>query len=100
MNKIGFDIGDDRKLKGKILDAQHIQEAKKIERGVMGWLLGIGTEKPGNVAGFAVVASFILFGAVLLFAIDTPSLSKKDALLIVAGFISLGLGFLFGRATS
>jgi hypothetical protein len=28
------------------------------------------------------------------------AVTKKDALLIVAGFISLSLGFLFGRSTS
>ena len=98
MSKI--DIGDDTRLKGKLIDAEHQQATQRLSRGLMGWIFGLGNEKPGNIAGFVVVASLLLFGLVLAYGSDSPSLSKKDVLLIVAGFISVSLGFLFGRATS
>jgi hypothetical protein len=71
-----------------------------MDMGLVGRLFGSVAHIPGNVAGIAVIASFILFTIVLLFVPDGPSLSKKDALLIVASFISLSLGFLFGRSSS
>jgi hypothetical protein len=48
-------FSQDRKIQGKILDAKHDQESKKLSRGIMGWILGIGDEKPGNLVAFAIV---------------------------------------------
>ena len=92
-------LPQDPKIAGKIIDAEHEQASRRIERGMMGWLLGSGSEKPGNIAGFVVVVSFFLFGGLLIWGLDTPSLSKKDALLLVASFITLSLGYIFGRST-
>jgi hypothetical protein len=74
-------------------------KAKAREIGWMGIFLGAASEKPGNIAGFVVIASFILFAAVMIWGSEGSSISKKDALLIIAGFISLSLGFLFGHVT-
>jgi hypothetical protein len=91
---------DDREIAK--LNALHAHKAteKRMDMGLIGRLFGSSVQIPGNVAGLVVTASFILFGFVLFWLPDTPSLSKKDALTIVGGFITLGLGFLFGRTTS
>ena len=83
-----------------VLAQRHASEAQQRDMGWLGRVFGSVGHTPGNVAALAVTASFILFAIVLFWVPDTPSLSKKDALTIVAGFISLALGFLFGRTTS
>jgi hypothetical protein len=71
-----------------------------MDMGLIGRIFGSVTEKPGNIAGFAMIVFSVMFAAVLFWGADTPSLSRKDALVLVGGFISLTLGFIFGRSTS
>jgi hypothetical protein len=66
----------------------------------MGRIFGSAAEKPGNIAGFAIIAFSGMFALVLFFGSDTPSLTKKDALALIGGFISLAFGFIFGRSTA
>lgn len=66
----------------------------------MGWLFGMGAEKPANIAGFAIVVCFILIAALAIWMPDSPTFTKKDAVLIFVGIISLALGFLFGRGSA
>jgi hypothetical protein len=35
----------------------HRETTQKTERGVMGWVFGMGSEKPGNIAGFSLPRS-------------------------------------------
>jgi hypothetical protein len=89
----------DREIARLNLTQEHASRSKRMDMGLLGRIFGSTAHAPGNVAGVVVLASFALFAVVLFWVQDTPSLSKKDALLIVASFISLGLGFLFGRNT-
>ena len=57
-------------------------------------------EKPGNITAFVLVVSFLPFGLILVFGTDTQSITKQDELLMVGGFITVALGFVFGRSTS
>ena len=95
-----LELPQDPILASKVVDL----EARKHERwqdgGLMSGIFGFSAEKPGNIAGFVLVISFALFGCVLMWGSDTQSISKKDELIIIAGFISLALGFVFGRSTS
>jgi hypothetical protein len=91
---------DDREIARLNITQEHASKSKAMDMGLIGRIFGSVAHIPGNVAGLAVVASFVLFAIVLLWVPDSASLSKKDALVIVAGFISLSLGFLFGRSTS
>ena len=91
---------DDREIAQINITQEHASRSQKMDMGYMGRLFGSIQHKPGNIAGFVVVSSFILLAIVLIWVPDTPSLTKKDALLIVGGFISLGLGFLFGRSSN
>lgn len=79
---------------------RHKTEEKKMDMGILGRIFGSTAQTPGNVAALAVTISFILFAVVLIWVPDSASISKKDALTIVGGFITLALGFLFGRTTS
>lgn len=65
----------------------------------MGMLFGGATEKPGNIAGFAILISFIGIMA-LLIAPESASFPKREALTLFGGIITGALGYLFGRATS
>ena len=90
----------DKALAAKLIDAQKEQQARKMEVGYLGHVFGEALNKPGNIAGFLIVVLVLLMGAILIFMQETPSLSKKDALTVVGGFISVTLGFVFGRTTS
>ena len=94
-----FELPNDPKLAEKALDFQSQETQRRQDMGLFGTLFGGISQKPGNIAGFAVVASFALFACVMILGTDSGSLSRKDALLIVAGFISLSLGFLFGNSS-
>lgn len=66
----------------------------------MSAMFGLSSEKPGNIAAFVLIVSFVLFGCVLIWGADAPSISKKDELVMIGGFITVSLGFVFGRSTS
>jgi hypothetical protein len=91
---------DDREIDRLNALHAHKSREKQIDMGFIGKLFGSVTEKPGNIAGFAIIAFCLMFAGVLVFGVDTPSLSKKDELVLIGGFISLTLGFIFGRSTS
>lgn len=91
-------LPNDKELASQMLALDYKLRTK--DRGLMGYIFGASTEKSGNIAGFAIIVFSLMFAAVLFWGQDTTSLSKKDELLIVGGFVSLALGFLFGRTTS
>jgi hypothetical protein len=95
-----LELPQDPILAAKVVDL----EARKHERwqkgGWMSTMFGFSTEKPGNIAAFVLLVSFVLFGCVLMWGVDAPSISKKDELSMIGGFIALALGFVFGRSTS
>lgn len=95
-----FDLPESHELQGKLIEGQLVNEQKREERGVMGRFWGGGSEKPGNIAGFVIIVFAIMFACVLLWGTDTASLSRKDSLVIIGGFITLALGFIFGRSSS
>lgn len=67
---------------------------------MLGKIFGSSSEKAGNVAGFAVVVSFMGAIIVMIWMPDGGSISKKDAALAFTGIITLALGFLFGRGSA
>jgi hypothetical protein len=83
--------------KGRV---QRSHEDRKLERGAMGWLFGMGAEKPANIAGFAIVVSFVAAIITVIWMPDADSFTRKDAVLIFVGIITLALGFLFGRGSA
>jgi hypothetical protein len=91
---------DDREIARLNALHAHKSKEKQIEMGLIGKLFGSVAEKPGNIAGLIMIAFCLMFGGVLMWGNDAPSLSKKDELVLIGGFISLTLGFIFGRSTS
>jgi hypothetical protein len=96
MNRI--DVPSDRKLQGKILDAQHEQQSKKISRGVMGWLLGIGDEKPGNLVGFSIIVACLMIVALGMLPFP-PDVPRRELIMLIAAIIPGALGYYFGFLT-
>ena len=78
----------------------HVQQqaAKKLEIGWMGLVFGHAAEKPGNIAGAAMLLGFI---GIIVVAIWMPEGASKSGLLTLFGSVITGsVGFVFGRSTS
>jgi glycerol uptake facilitator-like aquaporin len=56
-------------------------------------------DKPGNIAGAAIVASFFVLVVILIVSAKDPNF-KTDALIpVFTGIITLALGYLFGKGS-
>lgn len=75
-----------------------LQQAKKLEIGLIGLIFGDAAEKPGNIAAAAIVLSFIMF-IVLVYAPDSSAFPKSQAMTLLGSVITGALGFLFGRSS-
>jgi hypothetical protein len=95
-----LELPHDRILASKVVDLEARKHERWQEGGWMSAMFGFSVEKPGNIAAFVLVVSFVLFGCVLMWGADTTSVSKKDELVMIGGFITVALGFVFGRSTS
>ena len=92
---------DDKEIAKLNVSYAHALREKTTDMGLLGHIFGGSVaQKPGNIAGFAIIVFSLMFAGVLIWGADTPSMSKKDELVLVGGFISLTLGFIFGRSTS
>jgi len=93
-----LDVSDDPRLKGKIIDAEHQRTAKRIERGAMGWLLGLGPEKPGNLVAFAIVVACLMILAIGLCNFH-ESVPRRELIMLFASMIPGAMGYYFGYLT-
>ena len=84
----------------KVVDHEARRAERQVDGGLFGRVFGFSTEKSGNIAAFTLIVSFVLFAADLIWGSDAAGLTKKDQLTIISGFITLSLGFVFGRTTS
>jgi len=64
----------------------------------MGRIFGDASEKPGNIAGVAIVLALILL-LVIMFEIPANDSAKPQVLTLLGSIITGALGFLFGRRT-
>ncbi len=72
-----------------------------MQRGLMGWLVGTGPEKAGNVATLSILASFLLVMiAFFKFDFDTQFELFYKILTTMLGPVGLALGYLFGSKDS
>lgn len=96
MNKL--DLPDNAELAKQMVEANAQDTITRREMGLLGGFFG-GKYAPNNIAGLIVVASFVALVVFLMWGVDAPTLTKKDVLTILGGFITLGLGFIFGRVS-
>jgi hypothetical protein len=66
------------------------------EWGAMGWLVGMGREKPSNIAAVVILVSFAaIFGIAAI--PESSGISKRDLVIVFSNAITAALGFVFGR---
>lgn len=82
-------------LTSEKLQLEH--KLKMGERGLVGRVIGAGGEKQGNIAFIMLGIFIVLLALILFFYNDAPTISRKEALAIVGGFITLTLGYVFGK---
>ena len=98
----GIQLPEDRTLAKKLIDSQTRQQERRTEMGTLGRFFGSVQDKPGNVACFAIAASFLILLVVVLVYIsgDRPNLKIEILIPAFVGIISLALGYMFGKGTS
>ena len=77
----------------------HASKDKAMDMGLLGKIFGSTTEKPGNIAGAAILLSFVFLAAVLFYGPNSPDFPKHVAVTLFGGIITGALGFLFGRTS-
>lgn len=95
-----FNFPTDPDLQGRLFEVQANNDARRVEIGLIGWLFGGHAEKPGNIAGFVIVVFSIAAIAVALWLPDSERFTKKDAVTLFMGIVTLALGYVFGRNSS
>ncbi len=70
----------------------------KLRRGWLGRVFGWASEKPGNIAGAAIVLAFVFLGLILFVPAASDKIDTGGLVIALVGIITLALGYLFGRA--
>ena len=70
--------------------------ALKQEVGFIGKFVGRGKEKPGNIAGASIAASFLVILVIIVVPVNENE-SKHRFILTQSSIITLALGYLFGK---
>lgn len=66
----------------------------------MGILFGDATERPGNIAGLAIILAFAGLLAIAFWMPGGDETHKGELLTLLGGIVTGALGFVFGRSTS
>jgi hypothetical protein len=64
-----LELPDRPELASKLVESHTRQSERRLEMGIIGALFGKMQEKPGNVAGFAIIVSLLLLILILWSAI-------------------------------
>jgi hypothetical protein len=95
MNKVN--LPEDPTLAGKVIDAEAERESKKLDRGMIGIMFGTKDHVPNNVA--ASICIICMLSICVIYARSDSFADSKDPITVISGILTLGLGFLFGRAS-
>jgi hypothetical protein len=98
-----LELPQDPDLAVKVVDAQSRQVERRIEMGLIGRLFGSVQDKPGNIAGTAVVVSLIVLLTLFFtsyFYPNTHNAPIGELMALFGSIITLALGYLFGKGTS
>lgn len=80
-----------------VVEAESAQQHKRMDRGLLGAIVGYGSEKSGNVAGFIAISTFLAVICIMLWGQDTSNFSRKDQVLILIPLLTSALGYMFGE---
>lgn len=94
-NHIG--LPSDPGVAGKVVDSQAQQAIKKLDRGLLGSIFGTRDHVPNNVAGLMVIIGFSIILYLIMNGENWAAI--KDQVASIGTFVTLALGYLFGRAT-
>jgi hypothetical protein len=84
-------------LAAEELKNSHAEKTHRMQRGIIGLIVGTGPEKAGNVATLAIVASFgLVLIAFFKFDFSTQFELFYKILTTMLGPVGLALGYLFG----
>ena len=89
---------DDKEIARLNAIHDHSSREKAMEMGLIGRIFGGAAEKP-NIAGIAMLLSFVFLAAVLVYGPNSPDFPKHEAVTLFGGIITGALGFLFGRTS-
>jgi len=87
---------DKSRAKNEAAFFNHDLKMQKTQLGVVGWIWGSKSEKPGNIAGIVLIILLIFIGC-LLFKFNTWTLFA-DTLTALMSTVTLLLGYLFGSS--
>jgi glycerol uptake facilitator-like aquaporin len=94
-----LELPNNLRLAEKVLEYETQRTTRSSEMGWIGRIFGNAIEKPGNIAGTAIVVSFLVLMGVIFASWHDPSF-KTDALIpVFTGIITLALGYLFGKGS-
>jgi len=85
-------------LAARVVEGEQGRKSRQTEMGLIGRVFGNATEKPGNIAGFAIAISALMI-LVLAFAPINPKVPVEQLLTMFGGIITLALGYLFGKSS-
>ena len=92
-----FNLPSDPTVAREVVTAQAQADKAKLDRGIVGIILGTKDHVPNNVAGLIVVIGFGIIAYLALISVTWASI--KDQVSGLGTFITLALGYLFGRAS-
>jgi membrane protease YdiL (CAAX protease family) len=87
-------------LASKVVQGEQDRKSRQTEMGWIGRIVGNATEKPGNVAWFAIAVSAIMIFALVFFAPSNTKAPLDTLYTLFGGIITLALGYLFGKNNS
>ncbi|WP_429930703.1 hypothetical protein [Agrobacterium vitis] len=94
-----FKLSGDTKIDAKLAEGHVKNQQAKVDRGLIGNVLGSSNSVPHNVAAIiSISASLVLIIAVLLWA-GGADFGYKDAVAALSSLITLTVGYLFGRSS-
>jgi hypothetical protein len=94
-----LDLPENLDLAARVVESQAQISSRSLEMGWIGRALGNVTEKPGNIAGFAIIASFLVLVGILLISALDPTFKTDVLIPVFTGIITLALGYLFGKGS-